>query len=106
MILLDVIYGCEARSLTLMEERRVILFEIRILRQIFGPNRDENGEWRRFQNEELHSLYHLPNIVRAIKSRRLRWAGHVAKIEKSMCAFKMLTRITTGKKSLGRLRRR
>ena len=58
------------------------VFENRILRQIFGPNRDENGEWRRFHNEEIHSLHRSPNIVKGIKSRRLRWEGHVAKTEK------------------------
>ena len=52
-----------------------------ILRRIFGPKRDENGEWRRLHNEELHSLYRSPNIVRVIKSRRLTWVGHVARME-------------------------
>ena len=58
-----------------------------ILRRIFGPKRDENGEWRRFHNEELPSLYRSPNIVRVIKSRRLRWAGHVARMEEGRSAF-------------------
>ena len=73
------LYGCESWSLTLREECRLRVFENRILRRIFGPKRDENGGWRRLHNEELHSLYSSPNIVRVIKSRRLRWAGHVAK---------------------------
>ena len=77
-----VLYGCETRSLTLREESRLRVFENRILRRIFGPKMDENGEWRRFHNEELHNLYRSPNIVRVIKSRRLRWAGHVARMEK------------------------
>ena len=64
---------------------------ITILRRILGPKRDENGEWRRLQNEELHSLYHSPNIVGVIKSRRLRWAGHVTRIEGARSAFKILT---------------
>ena len=70
-------------------------------RRIFGPKRDENGEWRRFHNEELHSLYRSPNTVRVIKSRRLRWAGHVARMEKSRSAFKIITGKPTGKRSLG-----
>ena len=63
-----------------------------ILRRIFGPKRDENGEWRRLNNEELHSLYRSPNIVRVIKSRRLRWAGHIAKMEEGRSVFKTLNR--------------
>ena len=77
-----------------------------ILRRIFGPKRDENGEWRRLHNEEHHSLYRSPNIARVIKSRRLRWAGHVARMEESRSAFKMLTGKPTGKRPLGRPRRR
>ena len=80
IILIVVLYGCETWSLTLREECRLRVFENRILRRIFGPKRDENEEWRRLHNEELHSLYRSPNIVRVIKSRRLRWAGHVARI--------------------------
>ena len=73
---------------------------------VFGPKRDENGEWRRLHNEELHSLYRSPNMIRVIKSRRLRWAGHVARMEEGRSAFKILTGKPTGKRSLGRLRRR
>ena len=62
-----------------------------ILRRIFGPKRNENGQWRRLHNEELHSLYHSSNIVRVIKSRRLRWAGHVSRMEEGRSAFKILT---------------
>ena len=65
-------------ALNLREERRLRVFENRILRRIFGPKRDENGEWRRLHNEELRILYRSPNIVRAVKSRKLRWTGHVA----------------------------
>ena len=59
-----------------------------MLRRKFGSKRDENGEWRRLHNEEFHSLYRSPNIVSLIKSRRLRWAGHVAKMEEGRRAFK------------------
>ena len=67
--------------LTLREECRLRVFENRILRRIFWPKRDENGEWRILHNEELRSLFRSPNIVRVIKSRRLSWAGHVARME-------------------------
>jgi hypothetical protein len=60
------------------EEHRLRVFENRVLRRIFGPKREEDGSWRKLRNDELHSLYFLPNIVRVIKSRRMRWAGHVA----------------------------
>ena len=85
------LYVCETWSLTLREEIRLRVFGNRILRRIFGPKRDENGEQRRLHNEELHSLYRSPNIVRVIKSRRLRWAGHVARMEEGRSAFKILT---------------
>jgi hypothetical protein len=68
------------------------------MRRIFGPKRDENGEWRRLHSEELQSLYSSPNIVRVIKSRRLRWAGHVARMVECRRAFKILTRKPTGKR--------
>ena len=82
------LYGCEAWSLTLKEERRLRVCKNRILRRIFGPKRDENGKWRRLHNEELHRLYRSPNVVRVVKSRRLRWAGHVARMEEGRSAFK------------------
>ena len=66
--------------------------------------RDENGEWRRLHNEELHGLYRSPSIVRVIKSRRLRWAGHVARMVECRSAFKILTGKRTGKRPLGRPR--
>ena len=100
------LYGCEAWSFTLWEERRLRVFENRILRQIFGPKRDENGEWRRLHNEELHSLFRSPNIVRVIKSRKLIWAGLVARMEEGRSAFKTLTGKPTGKRPLGKPRRR
>jgi hypothetical protein len=73
-----VLYGCETWSLTLGEENRLGVFENRVLRKIFGPKREEEGSWRKLNNDELHDLYSSPNIVRVIKSRRMRWAGHVA----------------------------
>ena len=78
----------------------------RILRGIFGPKRDNNGEWRLLHNELLHSLYRSPNIVRAIESRRLSWARHVARMEEGRNAFKMLTSNSTGNTDLGRPGRR
>jgi hypothetical protein len=83
IILPVVLFGCETWSLTLKEERRLRLFENRVLRRIFGPKRDEvTGEWRKLINEELNGLYSSPNIVRVIKSKRLSWAGHVARMGK------------------------
>ena len=81
IILPVVLYACEAWSLTLQEERKLRVFENMVLRRIFGPRRDEvTEEWRRLHNEELNDLYSSPNIVRVIKSRRIRWAGHVARM--------------------------
>ena len=76
-IILPVVpYGCETWSLTLREERRLRVFENRVLRRVFVPKRDEvAGEWRKLLKEELRDLYSLPNIVRVVKSRRMRWTG-------------------------------
>jgi hypothetical protein len=73
-----VLYGCETWFLILREEHTLRVFEKRVLRRIFGPKRDDvTGEWRTFHNEQLHDLYFLQNIIRIIKTRRMRWAGHV-----------------------------
>ena len=73
IILPVVLYGCETWSLTLREERRLRVFENRVLRRIFGPKRDEvTGKWRKLHNEEMNNLYSTPNIVQVIKSRRMR----------------------------------
>ena len=78
-----------------------------LLRRIFGPKRDEvTGEWRKLHNEELKGLYSSPNIVRVIKSRRMRWAGHVARMEEGRGVYRVLVRKPEGKRPLGRPRRR
>jgi hypothetical protein len=78
VILPVVLYGCETWSLVLREEHRLRVFENRVLRRIFGPKRKDDGSWRKLHNDEIHGLYSSPNIVRVIKSRRMRWTGHVA----------------------------
>ena len=106
IILPVVLYGCETWSLTLREERRLRVFESRVLR-VFGPKRDEvTGEWRKLHNEELRDLYSLPNIVRVVKSRRMRWAGHVARMGQERGVYRVLVGKPEGKRPLGRPRRR
>jgi hypothetical protein len=86
IILSVVLYGCETWSLTLRDEHRLRVFENRVLRKIFGPKRDGvTEEWRRLHNEELNDLYLSPNIIRVIKFRRMRWAGHVARGGRERC---------------------
>jgi hypothetical protein len=107
IILPVVLYGCEARSLTLREEHRLRVFENRVLRRIFGPKRDEvKGEWRKLHNGELHILYSSTYIIREIKSRRMRWAGHVARIEEGRNVYRVLVGKPEGKRPLGIPRRR
>jgi hypothetical protein len=87
IILPVVLYGCETWSLTLKEEHRPRVFESRALRRIFGTKRNEvTGEWNKLHNEELHNLYSSPDIIRQVKSRRIRWAGH-GRGEKSVQGF-------------------
>jgi len=107
IILLVVLYGCETWSLTLREECTLRVFENRVLRKVFGPKRDEvTGEWRKLYNEELNDLYSLPNIVRVVKSRRMRWAGHVARTGEDRGVHRVLVGKPEGKRPLGRPRRR
>ena len=81
IILPIVLYACETWSLTLREERRLRVFENRVLRRVFGKKREDvTGEWRKLHNDELIHLYSLLNIVRVVKWRRMRWAGHVARV--------------------------
>ena len=89
------------------DEPRLRVFENRVLTRIFGPKRDEvTGEWRKLHNEELSDLYCSPNIIRAIKSRRMRWAGHVARMGENKVAYRVLVGRMEGKRSFGRRRRR
>jgi len=84
-----------------------MVFETRELRRIFGPKRDEvTGDWRKLHNEELNDLYCSPNIVRVIKSRRMRWAGNVARIGEGRGVYRVLVWVPEGKRLLGRPRRR
>jgi hypothetical protein len=106
VILPVVLYGCEKWSLTLREDHRLRVFENRVLRKIFGPKGEEYGSWRKLHNDELHDLYSSPNIVRVIKSRRMRWAGHVAHMEEGRGAYRVLVGRSEGKRPLGRPRRR
>jgi hypothetical protein len=91
----------------LREERRLRAFENSVLRAVFGPKRDEvTGERRKLRNEELNDLYSLPNIVRVVKSRRIRWAGHVARMGKDRGEQRVLVGKHEGKRPLGRPRSR
>jgi hypothetical protein len=92
-------------SLTRREESRLRVFENMVLRRVFGPKRDEEtGEWRELHNEELNDLYSLPNIVRVVKPRRMRWAGHVARMGEDRGFHRVLVGKPEGKTPLGRPR--
>jgi hypothetical protein len=91
IILPMVLYGYVTWSLTLREEHRLREFENRVLREIFGPKRDEvAGGWRKLHNEKLRDLYSSPNIIKIILSRRMRWAGHVARMGAKRNAYRLL----------------
>ena len=100
------LYGCETWSLLLREEGRLWVFENRVLRIIFGPRRDEvTGKWRKLHDEELNDTYSSPIIFRVIKSRRMRWAGHVARMRKKTGVYGVLVGKSEGKRPLGRPKR-
>jgi hypothetical protein len=91
----------------LREECRLRVFENRVLRRIFGPKRDQiTGEWRKRHKEELYAVYSSPNIIRVIKSRRLRWAGHVARMGEKKGAYRALVGRSEGRRPIGRPRHR
>jgi hypothetical protein len=101
------LYGCETWSLTLREEHRLRVFENRVLRRIFGPEGvEEKGEWRKLHIEELHNLYASPDIIRKIKSRRMRWAVQVACMGEGRNMYRVLVGKPEGNRPLERPRRR
>jgi hypothetical protein len=107
IILPVVLYGCENCSLTVREERRLTVFENRVLRRIFEPKRDEvTGEWRKLHNEKLNNLYSSPNIVRVMKLRRMRWTGHVARMWEGRVVYRVLVGKAEGRRPLGKPRSR
>jgi hypothetical protein len=93
--------------LTVRDENKLRVFENRVLRRIFGPKKDGvTGGWRKLHNGELHNLYSSPSIIRIIKSTRMRWAGHVARMGETRNVYRLLVGKTEGKRPLGRPRRR
>jgi hypothetical protein len=103
VILPVVLYGCETWFLTIREEHKLRVFQNRVLRRIFGPKRVRvTGGWRKLHNEELHNLYSSPSIIRIIKSRRIRWAGHVARMREKRNVYRLLVGNPEGKRPLGR----
>jgi hypothetical protein len=102
-----VLHECETWSLTVREEYKLRVFVNRVLRRIFVPKRDGvTGGWRKLHNEELHNLYSSPSIIRIIKSRRMRWAGHVVRLGEKRNVYRLLVGKPGGKRPLGRPRLR
>jgi hypothetical protein len=100
-----VLFGCETWSLTFREEHKLRVFQNRVLRRISGLKRDGvTGGWRKLHNEELHDLYSSPSIIRIIKSRRMRWAGHVAPMGEKRIVYMLFVGKPQGKTLLGRRR--
>jgi hypothetical protein len=107
IILPVVLYGCETWSLTLREECKLRVFENKMLRRIFGPKKNVvTGEWRRRQHKELYALNPQPDIIRVIKSRRMRWAGHVTRMGERRGTYRVLVGKCEETRPLGRPRRR
>jgi hypothetical protein len=102
-----VLYGCETWSVTLREEQRLRVFGNRVLRGMFGPTGDEvTGEWRKLHSGELHNLYSSSDLIRQIKSRRMRWARHVARMGEGRKVYRVLVGKQEGKRPLVRPKRR
>jgi hypothetical protein len=100
-IILPVVGGCETWSFALREERKLRAFKNRVLRRIFGPKRDEfRGGYRKLHKKKLNDLHSSPNIFRVIKSRRMRWAGHVARVGEKRSVYRVLMRKPAGKRPL------
>jgi hypothetical protein len=101
VILSLVLYGCEIWSLISREEHRLRVFENKVVR-IFGPKREEDGSWRKLHIDGLNTLYSSPNILRVIKSRRMRWAGHVARMGEGRNVYGVLIGMPESRRPLGR----
>jgi hypothetical protein len=100
-----VLYDCETWSLTLRKEHKLRVFENRVMRRIFGLQRDEvTGGWRKLHNKELHDLYSSPSIIRIIKSRRMMWARHAVRMGEKRNAYMLLVRKPAQRRPLGRPR--